>query len=75
MIAETHIWSARCDGLTARCTIALTCAGVDLQIVEGETITRRERYADRSTAHERARALGEPFERQGYRMDPKNRRA
>jgi hypothetical protein len=39
---------------------------VDLEIVEGDRVTRHERHADRSTAYERARELRTDFERRGY---------
>jgi hypothetical protein len=66
MIAETILWYARRGPHRVRCAIAAGCAGVDLHLVEGETITRRERHADRSTAYERARELRAGYERAGY---------
>jgi hypothetical protein len=66
MIAETILWHGRRGPDRVRCAIAAGCAGVELHLVEGETITRRERHADRSTAYERARELRVGFERAGY---------
>ena len=42
------------------------CAGVDLQVVDGEVVSRRERYPDRSTAYERSQGVRAEFAAQGY---------
>ena len=68
MIAETVLWHGECDDATVRCAVASNCDGVDLEIVEGEHVTRHERHADRSTAYERARELRTDFERRGYQI-------
>ncbi|MEO8076922.1 MAG: hypothetical protein ABI818_11360 [Acidobacteriota bacterium] len=62
MIAETVLWHAMRGARPVRCAVIPGCGGVDLLVVEGETITRRERHPDRSTAYERARALRREFE-------------
>jgi hypothetical protein len=67
MIAETVLWQARRGSRPVRCAVVAGCHGVELLVVEGETIVRRERYADRSTAYERGRALRAEFERS---LDP-----
>lgn len=69
MIAETVLWQGRRGNATIRCAIASNCGGVDLDIVEGEQVTRHERHADRSTAYERARELRTDFERRGYQIE------
>jgi hypothetical protein len=66
MIAETILWHARRGPDRVRCAVVAGCAGLDLQVVEGETITRRERHGDRSTAYERARELRAEYQRAGY---------
>lgn len=69
MIAETVLWQGQRDNATVKCAIASNCGGVDLDIVEGEHVTRHERHADRSTAYERARELRTDFERRGYQIE------
>jgi hypothetical protein len=69
MIAETVMWQGQRDTATVRCAIASNCGGVDLEVVEGERVTRHERHADRSTAYERARELRTDFERRGYQLE------
>ena len=69
MIAETVLWQGQRDNATVRCAIASNCGGVDLDLVEGEHVTRHERHADRSTAYERARELRTDFERRGYQIE------
>lgn len=68
MIAEVVLWQAHRDDEPVRCAVASSCGGVDLEIVEGEQVTRHERHADRSTAYERARELRTDFERRGYQI-------
>jgi len=69
MIAETVLWQGQRENATVRCAIASNCGGVDLDLVEGEHVTRHERHADRSTAYERARELRTDFERRGYQIE------
>jgi hypothetical protein len=68
MIAESILWEGKRHDATVRCVMASNCGGVDLEIVEGEHVTRHERHADRSTAYERARELRTDFERRGYEI-------
>jgi hypothetical protein len=75
MIAETVLWEARRLPSVARCSVRSECAGVELTICEGDVIARRERYADRSTAFERARELRAAFEREGYVLTGESGRA
>jgi hypothetical protein len=60
------IWRGRKASVHVACLIAYGCAGVELQVHEAGVITRRERYADRSTACERARDLQTEFWGAGY---------
>jgi len=68
MIAETMLWEGKRQDATVRCAIGSNCGAVDLEIVEGEHVSRHERHADRSTAYERARELRTDFERRGYEI-------
>jgi len=70
MISERVMWHGQCGALGVQCTVASSCAGVDIQIAEGGTLIRRERYPDRSTAYERARAIRREYEDAGYRVAP-----
>jgi hypothetical protein len=63
------IWRSRKASAHVACLIAPGCAGVELQLLEAGVITRRERYADRSTACERARELRTVFLEAGYEAD------
>jgi hypothetical protein len=75
MITETVFWSGRRGTCTVRCAAVAGCGGVDVQVIEDNVTIRRERYADRSTAYERARALRDEFEQRGYTIHSGNRRA
>jgi hypothetical protein len=70
MISERVVWHGECGALAVQCTVASSCVGVDVQIAEGGTVIRRERYPDRSTAYERASAIRREYEDAGYRVDP-----
>ena len=66
MITEYVVWSGRRGQTPIACAVRRTCVGVDLLVVEGGKVIRQERYADRSTANERARDLNVEFLRLGY---------
>ena len=66
----TTLWQVRNARTVASCSITRGCAGVDLEVIEGTIVTRRERHPDRSTAYERAVALRLEYERAGYRASP-----
>ena len=59
------LWVATRAGSRAACVIVRGCAGIDLQIEEGD-VRFREQHPDSSTAYERARQLRAQFERDGY---------
>jgi hypothetical protein len=69
MISERVLWHGQCGALAVQCTVAASCAGVELQIAEGGTVTRRERFPDRSTAYERARIIRREYVESGCRID------
>lgn len=64
----TTLWQVRNAQTVASCSITRGCAGVDLQVIEGDIVTRRERHPDRSTAYERALSLRREYERAGYSL-------
>ena len=66
MIAERTLWHGRLGEKTLTCSLRPGCVGVDLLIIEGEQVIRRERYPDQSTACERSRDLNSDFVRRGY---------
>jgi hypothetical protein len=70
MAAQTILWCGRKGNARVFCMVQRGCAGVDLQIVEGELVSRRERYPDRSTAYERSQGVRAEFAAQGYEIDP-----
>lgn len=73
MIPQTILWRGLCGARVIYCSVASGCAGVDLQIFEGESSVRRERHADRATAYERARALRAEFELAGFAIEDARR--
>jgi hypothetical protein len=66
MVTERVLWVGRSGQRTITCGIASSCAGVELSVVDGDRVLRREQYPDRSTAYERARDLNHEFAQQGY---------
>lgn len=69
MIAEGTLWRGRLGEKTLTCSLRPGCVGVDLLIIDGEQVIRRERYPDRSTACERSRDLNRDFVRRGYVLE------
>ena len=69
MVTERVLWVGRSGATTITCRIASSCAAVELSVIEGDRILRREQYPDRSTAYERARDLNHAFAQRGYVMD------
>ncbi|MBA3887806.1 MAG: hypothetical protein H0X67_19080 [Acidobacteria bacterium] len=63
------IWRAQKAGASIECVVAAGCHGTELQVIEGEMVTRRERLADRSTAYERARNLRLEYLAAGYEVE------
>lgn len=51
------LWTVEQAGTVWECTMTPGCAGVDLEVHRDGILLRRERYADRGTAAERATAL------------------
>ena len=51
------IWTIRAGKVDVRCQMLTCCSGAELQMVEGEVITLRELYPDKSDLYERARQL------------------
>jgi len=72
MTAQTVLWRGRKGGALVFCTVQRGCAGIDLQVIEGELVSRRERYPDRSTAYERSQGVRAEYAAQGYEIYPAN---
>jgi hypothetical protein len=70
MTAQTILWRGRKGDARVCCVVQRGCAGIELQIVEGEAVSRRERYPDRSTAYERSLGVRAEFAARGYEIDP-----
>jgi hypothetical protein len=68
MISESVLWRARCGAAAVQCALTSGCAGIDVQVIQDGSVIRRERYADRSVAYERARAIRLEYEEAGYRL-------
>jgi hypothetical protein len=51
---ETLLWAVD-DGTS--CLMVVSCSGAELQLRRGGRVLLRERYPDKSTLYERARAL------------------
>ena len=70
MTAPTILWRGRKGDALVFCVVQRGCAGIDLQVVDGEVVSRRERYPDRSTAYERSQGVRAEYAAQGYDIDP-----
>ena len=68
MSAQTVLWRGHKGDAGVVCILERGCAGVDLQILEGELVSRRERYPDRSTAYERSQGVRAEFAARGYQI-------
>jgi hypothetical protein len=66
MAGQTILWRGCKGGARVFCALERGCAGVELQIVEEDVVSRRERYPDRSSAYERSRGIRAEFDARGY---------
>jgi len=64
------LWTAAKEATSVACSVEASCSGTELRVTEGTIVTRRERYADRSTAYERARTLREDYGKAGFAIYP-----
>jgi hypothetical protein len=71
MTAPMILWRGRKGHAVVFCVVQRGCGGIDLQIVEGELVLRRERYPDRSTAYERSQGVRAEYAARGYDIDPR----
>jgi hypothetical protein len=66
MAGQTILWRGWKGDARVFCALERGCAGVELQIVEADVVSRRERYPDRSSAYERSRGIRAEFDARGY---------
>jgi hypothetical protein len=56
------IWIVQKRDVPVRCQLLTCCSGAELQVVEGDEITLRELYPEKSDLYERARQLKADYE-------------